>query len=164
MHSAHVEALVIEEEAALRAAVAAGEILRMERRGTLLVAELTRAVYTPGRLGHTGPAVPILGQRREAAIVVALRCENFDSDAPSVAFVVDWAATDELPFAAWPKGAGMVERHHQTGRPFLCRPGTREYHQHFQHGDDPWDRYRGRLRPRDLLLGLARDLRNKQVF
>src|SRR4051812_31728095 len=84
VHRHHVEALVAGEAAALQAAVVAGEILRLERRGTVLVAELTRAVYMPGRLGHTGPVVPILGQRREAAIVVALRCDNYDTDPPSV--------------------------------------------------------------------------------
>lgn len=164
MHKHDVEALVAEEEAALRAAASAGEILRVERRGTLLVAELARAVYPAARLGYTGTAVPLLGQRREAAVVVTLRCDNYDTEPPSVAFATDWAATAELPFEAWPKGPGMVARHHETGRPFLCRPGTREYHRHFQHGDDPWDKYRGRQRPRDLLLGLARDLCSKQVF
>jgi hypothetical protein len=159
VHKCYVDALVAEEEAALRQAVNAGEILRVERRGTLLVAELEHAVYPMGPGG-----VPILGQRRTVPIVVALRCDNYDTDPPSLAFVTDWTATVELRWASWPKGAGLVDRHYKTGKPFLCRPGVREFHSHFQHGDEPWDRFRGRVRPRDLLMTLARDLLTKQVF
>lgn len=164
MHKHNVEALVAEEEAALQEEVIAGRLLRVERRGTLLVAELERAVYAAGRLGLSGGVVPLLGQRRSSSIVGALRCDNYDTDPPSFAFVTDWTATEELPFGAWPKGLGIVERHHATGKPFLCRPGVREFHTHFQHGDEPWDRYRGKVRPRDLLVTLARDLNTKQVF
>lgn len=160
MHKFYVEAMVAEEEAALLEVAGKGGILRVERRGTLLVVELQRVVYQR----HARSAIPILGQRRTSLIAAALDCSNYDTDPPSFTFVTNWDATEELPFEAWPKGPGMVDRHYQTGKPFLCRAGTREFHSHIQHLDEPWDRYRGRRRLRDLLLGLAHDLQNKQVF
>ncbi len=160
MHRFYVETLVAEEEAALLEVAGKGPILRVERRGILLVVEIERVIYQR----HARSAIPILGQRRTSSIVAALDCDNYDTDAPSFAFVTSWDATEGLPLKDWPKGPGMVARHYETGKPFLCRPGTREFHSHIQHLDEPWDRYRGRLRLRDLLLGLAHDLQKKQVF
>lgn len=160
MHRFYVEALVTEEEAALQEAAGNGPILRVERRGILLLVEMERVIYQR----HGRSAIPILGQRRTSSIVAALGCDNYDTDPPSFTFTRNWDATEELPFEDWPKGPGMVDRHYETGKPFLCRPGTREFHSHIQHLDEPWDRYRGRLRLRDLLLGLAHDLQQKQVF
>jgi len=34
--------------------------------------------------------------------------------------------------------------HPNTGRPFVCMRGTREYHTHFSHIHELWDNYRGR--------------------
>lgn len=36
----------------------------------------------------------------------------------------------------------IVGAHPETGFPFICLRGFREYHTHPQHTDDPWDRYR----------------------
>lgn len=163
MHYVSVERLVEAEAEALRQAVADGVLPRVERRDTLLVAEVPWTIYPSGRLNTWGPTVPLLGQRREATIIAALDCTQYDTDPPSLAFFADWEATMELAFEQWPKGIGMVQRHPKTGKPFLCRPGIREFHTHVQHGDEPWDKYRGRVRPRDLFLNLARDLRQKQV-
>jgi hypothetical protein len=160
VHKFYVEALVAEEEAALLGVAGTGGVLRVERRGSLLVAEIERVIYQR----EPGTAIPLLGQRRTSSIVAALDCDNYDTDAPSFAFVTNWDATEVLAFQSWPKGPGMVDRHYKTGKPFLCRPGTREFHSHIQHLDEPWDRYRGRLRIRDLVLGLARDLQHKDVF
>ena len=45
----------------------------------------------------------------------------------------------------------LVDQHPITGRPFLCVPGTREYHSHPQHSGDDWLLHRstgaGRLIP-----------------
>lgn len=146
------------EAVALQEAVADGTILRLERRGAMLVVELKQTGYLAGRLGSSGAFVPLLGERREAAMVVTLQCDNYDTDPPAVTFVRDWTAAEELPYEGWPKVSGVIARHHETGKPFLCRRGTREYHAHLQHSDDPWDRYRGRIRPRHLVLDLAGDL------
>lgn len=163
MHHAYVERRVEAEAETLGEAVLDGTLRRVVRRGALLVAEVPRTVYVGTRLNPWGPTVPLLGQRREATIIAALDCTQYDTDPPSLAFFADWEATMELAFEQWPKGIGMVQRHPKTGKPFLCRPGIREFHTHVQHGDEPWDKYRGRVRPRDLFLNLARDLRQKQV-
>jgi len=162
MHQQYVEALVAEEEAVLQEAVREKKLLRVERRGTLLVAEVPRVMYTTGAYGST--LVPFLDRRQESSIVLALECDNYDTDPPSLAYMANWEATQELPFEAWPKGAGVVQQHPVTGKAFLCRPGVREFHTHFQHGDEAWDKYRGHIRPRDLLLSIAKDLCSKQVF
>lgn len=162
MHRHVVAALVAAEEIALRGDVAAGTIRRVERRDTLIVAELPRTIYST--IPTANGAVLDLGRRSEGTIVVTLRCDNFDTDPPSLAFVAGWDATLELPYAQWPKGPGVVPAHHATGKPFLCRPGVREFHNHIQHGDEPWERYRSYVRPSQLLRQLAHDLRTKQVI
>ncbi len=162
MHRVVTEALLADEEMALHEAVTTGVLVRVERRGTLLVTELPRTVY--GAVGFAGSLVPDLGRRSTATIVAVLRCDHYDTNPPSLGFVTDWDAEHDLPFVQWPKGIGMIHQHYATGKPFLCRPGVREFHAHIQHGDQPWDRYRGNVRPRDILHDLARDLRTKQVF
>ncbi|HEU5377642.1 MAG TPA: hypothetical protein VFV38_19635 [Ktedonobacteraceae bacterium] len=164
MHQHYVEALVAEEEAVLHEAVRAQKLVRVERRGTLLVAEAPCVIYATSAYGSFRTSVPLLDRRQETSIVLALGCDNYDTDPPSLTFLANWEATQELPFPSWPKGAGVVQQHPETGKPFLCRPGLREFHTHFQHGDEPWDKYRGRVRPRDLLLSIAEGLRSKQVF
>ena len=79
-------------------------------------------------------------------------------------FGPNWTASDDMSYADWPKGPGIVERHYATGKPFVCRPGVREFHSHIQHGDQPWDKFRGFIRPRELMRDLARDLLDKNVF
>ncbi len=166
MHQQYVEALVAEEEAVLQEAVREKKLLRVERRGTLLVAEVPRVMYAAGAYGSFAnrTLVPLLDRRQESSIVLALGCDNYDTDPPSLAYMANWEATQELPFEAWPKGGGVVQQHPVTGKPFLCRPGMREFHTHYQHGDEPWDKYRGHIRPRDLLLSIAKDLHSKQVL
>jgi hypothetical protein len=165
VHRHHVEALIAEEVAALQADVAAGTIARLEQRGTILVVELRRATYETARTGMVGGfVVPLLDRRREAMLVARLDCDNYDTDPVSVAFTKDWAATTELPFEDWPKGRGIVQQHHETGKPFVCRPGVREFHAHIQHGDEPWDLLRGKLLIRHLVRSLADDLLRKQVL
>lgn len=165
MHQHYVEALVAEEEAVLQEAVRAQKLVRVEQRGTLLVAEVPCVIYATSTYGSFArTSVPLLDRRQETSIVLALGCDNYDTDPPSLAFMANWEATQELHFQSWPKGAGVVQQHPVTGKPFLCRPGLREFHTHYQHGDEPWDKYRGRIRPRDLLLNIADGLRSKQVF
>ena len=36
----------------------------------------------------------------------------------------------------------FIDRHPDTGRVFLCKPGTLEYHTHFEHSGDDWLLYR----------------------
>ncbi len=161
MHRHYVEQLVAVEEGALASLIGSeSNVLRVERRGILLVAELGRTLYatSPGSL-----TVPDLTRRQDTTLVMALTCDNYDTDPPSVTFFRAWDAEEELPLQGWPHSEAVVHRHYETGRPFLCRPGVREYHVHVQHGGQPWDLYRGKQRPRDLVLGLARDLVAKRA-
>lgn len=56
-----------------------------------------------------------------------------------------------LPAAAWPRGGTPFLLDHMTprepkpvpNRPFICLPGTREYHAHKSHQNAPWDARRG---------------------
>jgi hypothetical protein len=36
----------------------------------------------------------------------------------------------------------FIDHHPETGHVFLCKPGTREYHTHFEHSGDDWLLYR----------------------
>ena len=63
MHWQYVEALVVEEGAALQDDVARGELLRVDRRGVLLIVEFRNAAYPVSVIG--GLAVPLLGARQE---------------------------------------------------------------------------------------------------
>jgi hypothetical protein len=51
---------------------------------------------------------------------------------------IDFDATDD---AGVPLDL-FVNGHPDTGRVFLCKPGTREYHTHFEHSGDDWLLYR----------------------
>jgi hypothetical protein len=162
MHRQYVEVLVAAEATALQEDVARGDLGPVEQRGRLLIVEFRHAIYPMNVVA--GMAVPLLGQRREQPLIARLDCTNYDTDPVSIALVTDWAATEDLPFERWPKGRGIVDRHHETGRPFICRPGVREFHEHVQHGDEPWDLFRGNLRIRELVRSMADDLLRKQIL
>jgi hypothetical protein len=51
------------------------------------------------------------------------------------------------PLSTQPPNVGGVFHpgpHPNTGRPFVCMRGAREYHTHFSHVGDLWDNYRGK--------------------
>ena len=69
---------------------------------------------------------------------------NYDLWPPSVTFVDPCTRQPTSPAVRAPQteAAGvrdaLVDGHPETGRPFLCLPGVREYHQHPQHTGDDW--------------------------
>ena len=82
---------------------------------------------------------------------VRLRFDNYDIVAPSVEFVDPLTGEPAHPgvnaFLPTPDGQQrnvLVHPHPRTGRPFLCLPGVREYHDHPQHSGDDWLLHRGR--------------------
>lgn len=75
---------------------------------------------------------------------------NYDLWPPSVTFVDFYSGEATLPhvraLTVTPEGPRdlLVNGHPDTGLPFLCIPGTREYHSHPQHTGDPWLLHRPR--------------------
>jgi hypothetical protein len=103
---------------------------------------------------------PIFGSARSEEFVLALDLTDYDSQPPTAELL----QTDgtSLPRERWPKdiqGGGIVPDHPDwRHRPFFCRPGTREYHSHPQHEDDPWDRHREGMSLSNFVLSLIHDL------
>jgi hypothetical protein len=70
-------------------------------------------------------------------------CADWNTSPPSIE-LRSWAG--QLMSAVPPDATGMFHQgpHPETGRPFVCAPGSREYHRHPSHTADLWDAYRGR--------------------
>lgn len=72
-----------------------------------------------------------------------IRCDGWNGQPPSV----EWLDGDGAPLASIPQGGGGQlnnSAHPQTGRPFVCMAGVREYHTHSSHTGDSWENYRNR--------------------
>lgn len=111
------------------------------RRGWILLERGTHHVDVGflARVALGGPAVV-------TAMTACVRIDytNYDLWAPSVTFIEPFASEPAMPAvralameADGPRDA-LVEGHPGTGRPFLCLPGIREYHEHPQHTGDDW--------------------------
>ena len=114
------------------------------RRGWLMLAEgdLTVDIGFLGRLPVGGQPIPAL------SACVRIDFTNFDLWPPSVEFIDPFTGeyapppvqaligTDEGPRDL------VVHSHPETGRPFFCVRGIREYHEHPQHSGDSWLLYR----------------------
>ncbi len=106
--------------------------------------------------------IPIIGRSRHRRLVLAMEIECYDLVAPT-AQLLD-ADGVPLPAEQWPtafSGGGIVERHPVYQRPFFCRRGLREYHEHPQHEDDPWARWRDALPLHVTVIELLDDLRRR---
>lgn len=104
--------------------------------------------------------VPVLGTRKSESYILALDLTDYDSQPPTAELLLPDGTP--LPRERWPKDTqqgGIVPDHPGwRHRPFFCRPGTREYHSHPQHEDDPWDRHREGLALSTFVLSLVQDL------
>jgi hypothetical protein len=110
-------------------------------------------------LAHDGLTVELafaarvpLGQVPVPVISACVRLDftNYDLWPPSVEFIDYFTREPAAPVVAalhW-EGAEaqnvLIVLHPQTGRPFLCLPGVREYHSHHEHTGDDWLLHRGR--------------------
>lgn len=104
--------------------------------------------------------VPILGRSRVRHLTLHMALDGFDLVPPTA----DLLGEDGEPLAAgeWPTsfaGGGIVQDHPIYGRPFFCRRGLREFHEHEQHEDDPWVRWRDALPLHAIVVELLGDLR-----
>lgn len=111
-------------------------------RGWLLL----KAAGTLVEIGFVAPnAAPGF---RVMPIAIRLRYDNYDVWPPSLTFIDPLTGQPIVPPIPARKREGEVLRdlivggHPETGLPFLCLPGIREYHRHPQHSGDDWLRYR----------------------
>jgi hypothetical protein len=77
------------------------------------------------------------------AVRIRLKCDGWNSTPPSV----EWFDTAGNVLPSLPQGPGGQLNngaHPQTGRPFVCMAGVREYHTHPSHTGDLWDGYKNR--------------------
>lgn len=89
---------------------------------------------------------PILDVVFNHASAVPLRlrlsCTDWDELPPAIELL----DKDGKHLGAAPPHVGGVfngSAHPNTGRPFVCMRGAREYHTHSSHTSDLWDNYRG---------------------
>jgi hypothetical protein len=78
-------------------------------------------------------------------VAVRISFDNYDLDPPSLRFIHPISGEPSLPSVneAWLETKEGLEQifigmHPTTQQPFLCVPGTREYHSHPQHDGDSW--------------------------
>ena len=95
-------------------------------------------------LKATYPALDVLFNHPTAApLRLRFECTDWDELPPSIEIL---AATGNHLKTAPPHVGGVFNggAHPNTGRPFVCMRGAREYHAHSSHISDFWDNYRGR--------------------
>lgn len=103
--------------------------------------------------------IPILGRGRTRRLVLRFGLDDFDF-LPPTAELLD-VNRNPLPFAQWPTsmaGGGIIDNHPKYKRPFFCRRGLREFHEHPQHEDDPWAAWRDGLALDAIVVELLDDL------
>jgi hypothetical protein len=165
MHPDHVAELVAVQVGALEEAVAQLDlrVCRLELRDRTniyirFISTTKRALDVPGlgavRLGDT---------EVDEEFVLYLDCADFDSQPPLVDLLD--AEEEPLPSERWPRDErrhGIVRGHHIYGdRKFFCRPGTRQFHTHRQHEDQPWDAVREQMTVDGIAVGILRDFRER---
>lgn len=124
------------------------------------------------RSGLLGPGGQIL-QRQERVLILGrpprrehlhLRMDLALFDlVPPTAELLDETG-EPLPAEQWPvswSGQGIVQQHPVYRRPFFCRPGLREYHEHQQHEDEPWARWRDVLPLHKIVIEVLGDMHSR---
>jgi hypothetical protein len=90
--------------------------------------------------------VPLVGVFTIPVVTACVRLDytNYDLWPPSLTFIDPRTREPASPPvrapATTPVGVrdALIDGHPDTGRPFLCLPGIREYHNHPQHTGDDW--------------------------
>lgn len=127
------------------------------------VVERSPLLLSGGQRIRRNVRVPLLGEgHRVRRLVLHLGLDGYDLLAPTANLLTD--QREPLHSGEWPKsfdGRGIVQDHPRYGRPFFCRRGIREYHEHPQHEDDPWVRYRNGLPLHAIVVELLSDLRTR---
>lgn len=153
-------------------------VTNVELRGMQLRVRLIKSVRPPAQVDvPAAVALPggvqamtrfsavDLGRVEQRELLLFMDCSDFDGQPPT-AELRD-GADGPLPDSEWPRdpgGQGVVFGFADYGRPFFCRRGLREYHDHPQHEDEPWDRYREGLPLFRIVLELLDDLAHRFVM
>lgn len=129
------------------------------------VAQEQRLILPGGQALVRNFNVPILGQYENRDVVLRMELSGFDGQPPTAEL---WRP-DGTPLSPeqWPReasGGGIVAGYSRYPRPFFCRPGLREFHEHPQHEDKPWDMYREAFSLANIALGLLHDLKLRWVM
>jgi|WetSurMetagenome_2_1015567.scaffolds.fasta_scaffold46843_4 hypothetical protein len=72
---------------------------------------------------------------------IKLICENYNDDPASIQLLNE----DGTFLLKAPIGQGVINPglHPVTNLPFICSPGSKEYHIHSSHLNDSWENYKG---------------------
>lgn len=140
-------------------------LTRVRRFGTMGAFAQSGLLLPGGQRLQQAINVPDLSARQERLLIIHADCDDFDGQPP----LVDLLNPEGAPLAPldWPKdnhSRGIVANHPLYKRPFFCRPGVREYHEHPQHEDDPWDRHREGYSLHRSLLSIVADLQTRFVL
>lgn len=73
---------------------------------------------------------------------VRLKCDSWNESPPSIELLSE----DGQYLTRLPAGSGVLNSgpHQLSGRPFICTPGSLEYHTHTSHINDHWENYKGK--------------------
>ena len=72
-----------------------------------------------------------------------LNCEDWHEKPPSVA-LLSWEGERLRSVPTGPTSVFNSSSHPVTGFPFVCMPGSKEYHSHPSHLNDHWENYKTR--------------------
>lgn len=72
---------------------------------------------------------------------IRMICDNYNEEAATIQLLNE----DGTILQHAPTGHGVINPslHPTTLRPFICSPGSKEYHTHSSHLNDSWENYRG---------------------
>jgi hypothetical protein len=94
-------------------------------------------------LASTFPVLDVLFSHQTAApLRLRLTCDDWDELPPAVE-LLDASGAHLMAPPPCLTGQFHPGPHWNTGRPFVCMRGAREYHTHESHLTDLWDNYRG---------------------
>jgi hypothetical protein len=128
------------------------------------VALLTPSYLRTKRWKLWSAVYPLLDLTTDAKRPLRLNliCDNWNELPPSVALLSPSGSF--LTTAEVQQLSGSIfnaSAHEQTGRPFICMRGVREYHSHSSHRNEVWDSYRSQegMNILGIVTQIARALR-----
>lgn len=77
-----------------------------------------------------------------ASLRIRMECEMWNEQPPAV-LLQDWEGKNLAIGIASSTNIFNASLHRNTGRPFVCMRGSREYHTHESHLNDPWEALKG---------------------